>query len=98
MDREIISIKLLCKSSSSISSGMGCPWTPLFIEGKWYDCRYRPWRSAESKRLNGGYIGDKFWATPENGVEREMSRSEMSIIFGIKDDDMRNHKISQIIM
>lgn len=97
MDREIFSIKLLCKSGSSVSSGMGCPWTPLFIKGNWYDCMYRKWRSEESKRLNGGYLGDKFWVIAENGEEREMSIPEMNIIFGIREDDIRNHKISQII-
>ena len=75
---EIKKATYVCKHAMSTAPKIG-EWTPLFIEGKEYECEYETWGWEDGYRLNGSWR--RYWATGEDGTHREMPRAHFRAVF-----------------
>jgi hypothetical protein len=80
----------VCKNSMSEFPRYGTGgWTPIFIEGKEYDCEYEPWNFETGHRLNGAFR--RYWVTGEDGEQREMNRTRFKAVFQTE-HETKSHK------
>lgn len=75
----------ICKNSMSESPRHGSGgWTPIFIEGREYECEYEAHTWEGGYECNGGHRA--YWATGEDGKQREMSRPHFRAVFDTRQE------------
>ena len=79
---EIISTKFFCKNTKSGYTDFPNGKFDIFTEGKWY---------------YGDYDGYRYYITNELGIEEELLKQYMSLIFELNKNKIREYKIEQIL-
>lgn len=79
---EIIDKKFFCKNTKSGYTDFPNGKFDIFTEGKWYD---------------GCYDGYRYFITNELGIEEELLKQYMSLIFELNKNKIREYKIEQIL-
>lgn len=74
--------RYFCKNTKSGYTDFPDGKFDIFIEGKWYD---------------GFYDGYKYHVTNELGIEEELLKPWMSLIFELNKSKIREYKINQIL-
>lgn len=77
-----VSKKFFCKKTKTGYNDFPYGEFDIFIEGKWYD---------------GVYDGYKYYVINELGIEEELMKPWMSILFELNKSKIREYKINQIL-
>jgi hypothetical protein len=102
---QIIKTKYYCKGTSRRAPGRGAKlgnitWTDRFVKDNWYEGTYELWYDDEERNNNMYRLNNKwrkYKVINESGVEEEISKHHMDVIFEMDKDEIRNQKIEQIL-